>query len=148
MSKKERETKIPLDDELRSDLWWRSWNSRTISGSQASSSSSATWQERHDRHGWREWQEWVQLPWAVSHFARFSHNRRCVFIHFACRHPRMSCTRRGVKTEHLVARTFFTVLLVLGAGLMSVASWSHPNLSQSGSYVSMELSKSIARSSA
>ena len=47
-------------------------------------------------------------------------NRRCVF--FACRHPRMSCTRRGVKTEHLVARTFFTVLLVSGAGLMSVAS--------------------------
>ena len=28
----------------------------------------------------------------------------------ACRHERMSCTRRAVKTEHLVARTLLSVL--------------------------------------
>ena len=31
----------------------------------------------------------------------FAHSKMC-FIHFAYRHPRMSCTRRGVQTEHLV----------------------------------------------
>ena len=30
------------------------------------------------------------------------------FSGFVCRHKRMSCTRRGVKTEPLVARTFFS----------------------------------------
>ena len=47
-----------------------------------------------------------------SHFARFLHIRRLFFTDFACRHQRLSCTRRGVKTEHLVARTFFSVLCV------------------------------------
>ena len=85
------ERQKPLDEKLRSELEWHKWNCWTILGSQGSSSPSTTWwepqewqerherQERQDRHGWREWQEWVQLPWAVSHFARFLHIRSFFF---------------------------------------------------------------------
>ena len=98
----------PLDEKLQLDLQWQSWNSQKYFRSQASSSSSCSpeWQEREAWHGWREKQRWVQLPWAVSHFARFLHIRWFCLKHFGYRHPRMSCTRRWVKTGHFTVRTW------------------------------------------
>ena len=55
----ERERPRPLDEKLRSDLEWQSWNYWKIHGSQTSSSSSLTWwqaqewQESQERHEWQ-----------------------------------------------------------------------------------------------
>ena len=43
ISKTKRERQRPLDEQLRSELEWQSWNNRKIYKSQASSSSSTDW---------------------------------------------------------------------------------------------------------
>ena len=43
---------------------------------------------------------------------RLFQSRKRFFTDFTYRHQRRSCTRRGLKTEHLVARTFYSVLSV------------------------------------
>ena len=109
--KNERARQRPFDEALRADLEWHSpdWklnrrklphhhlhnnggntNTKTLNGEITIGGKSG---------GYRLFQ---------SHIGFF-------FTDFACRHQRMSCTRRRVKTEHLVARTF----------LLSVAHFDH-----------------------
>ena len=49
------------------------------------------------------------------------------FVHFSYRHPRMSCTRRGVKTEHLVraAQTHFFYLVLAHIAVVHHLPTSH-----------------------
>ena len=96
----------PFNEALRADQEWHSQNSRSHWSNTSSSSSPQKWwwhehqdDQWQDQHRWKEW--WTQT---------LSKTYRIVFTDFACRHYRMSCTRREVKTEHLVARTFFSVL--------------------------------------
>ena len=117
--KNERVKQRPFDEALRAELEWQSQNWKTYWSQPPSSSSSSQqwWQHEPQDSQWRDHQEVERVmatdSWQIlcgSHFARFLHIRRFFFTDFAYRRWRLSCTRRGVKTEHLVSRTFFSVL--------------------------------------
>ena len=105
----------PLDEALRADMEshspnWKSYWSQTSSPS----SSQQWWQHEHQRHPMartpRHSMARSQLVERVMATDSFKATQVFFFFTgFAYRHERMSCTRRVVKTEHLVARTFFSV---------------------------------------
>ena len=60
------------------------------------------WKEPKDWHGWEYEYRFLEPP---THFANVFPSQPFVFLDFAHRHERPSCTRRGVKSEHVTVRS-------------------------------------------